>query len=209
MTFLQRTIIALAAGLLGGCSHDIPPPVTYAASRADDHTATPNPANENPDFHPPFGPFDVQVVFHIAKSNGGDPIAYGMRLDQHCAPSGDEAVFPYWRETRHPPKLGSHPLRFFQYAAYGFSEQRTVKRSRTGGQYLIVLKQVDRPILFLTKQGQDGYCTATAYTRIGGVKSARLDYIFVKVSGVMSADYVDVHGVDPRTGEKLVERLTP
>lgn len=199
--------IALAAGVIAGCSHAIPPPMTYASSQADDHTARPNKANDNPHFHPPFGPFDVQVVFRIDKSNGGDPIAYGMRLDQHCTPSGKDAVFPYWRETRHPPTLGSHPLRFYQYAAYGFSKQRTLKKGRMGGQYLIVLKQVKRPILIVAKQDKRGYCTATAYTKVGRVKSARLDYIYVKLAGMMSVDYVDVHGTDMKTGKQVVERL--
>jgi len=200
---------ALAVGLCAGCSHGIPPPVAYRATQADDHTARPNPANDNPDFHPAFGPFDVQVVFRIEKSNGGDPIAYGIRLDPHCTPSGHDPVFPYWRENRHPPKLGSHALRFFQYAAYGFSKQRTTKRSRTGGEHLIVLKQVKRPVLIVAEQGKHGYCVATAYTRVKGVKNARLDYIYVKVAGMMSADYVDVHGTDMKTGDQLIERLTP
>lgn len=206
---LKTAGAALAVGLCTSCSHSIPPPVAYRVSKTDDHTAKPNPANDNPHFHPPFGPFDVQVVFRIDKSNGGDPIAYGMRLDQHCVPHGHDAVFPYWRETRHPPTLGSHALRFFQYAAYGFSSQRVLKKSRTGGKYLIVLKQVKRPILIVSYQGSSGYCDATAYTLVDGVKNARLDYIYVKVAGMMSADYVDVHGTDVKTGGKLVERLTP
>ena len=205
----QLAGLALAAGLTIGCSHNIPPPVAYSASKADAHAARPNPANDSPRFHPPFGPFDVQTVFHIEKSNGGDPIAYAIRLDQHCAPSGKDAVFPYWRENRHPPTVGSHALRFYQYAAYGFSKQRVLDRLESGGRYLIVLKQVARPILIVSRRGQDGYCEATAYTAVQGVKSARLDFIYVKVAGMASADYVDVHATDTRTGDKLVERLTP
>lgn len=203
----RRIAAALAAGLLAGCGHHIPPPVSVAHARAGEEVARPNPANRNPHFHPPFGPYDVQVVFRIDKSNGGDPIAYGMRLDQHCTPVGNDAVFPYWRETRHPPTLGSHALRFYQYAAYGFSSQRTLHKSSMGGRYVVVLKQVHRPILIVTGLGKNGCCTATAYTRVEGVKSARLDRIYVKVAGVMSADYVDVHGTDPSTGDQLVERL--
>ncbi len=201
--------IALAVGLLAGCGQQIPPPVAAARDAADNDAARANPANSNPRFHPPFGPYDVQVVFRIDKSNGGDPIAYGMRLDQHCAPAGDAAVFPYWRETRHPPTLGSHALRFYQYAAYGFSSQRTLEKGRRGGRYRVVLKQVSRPILIVTKRGDDGCCTATAYTRVKNVKRARLDRIYVKVAGAMSADYVDIHATDTGTGSRLVERLEP
>jgi hypothetical protein len=74
---------------------------------------------------------------------------------------------------------------------------------------VVVLKQVDRPIVIVTKQDQDGHCAATPYTTVRGVKNAHLDFIFVKVAGLMSADWVDVHGTHPKTGEKLVERLTP
>lgn len=203
-----RLQIAWALALALGCGHSIPPPVQVVPADADDHTAQPNPANADPKLDPPFGPYDVQTVFYIAKSNDKDHVDYGMRLDRHCVPTGDDAVFPYWRELEKTPPTGSHPLKFHQYMAYGFSEQRTLKKGRTGGRYRVVLKQVDRPILIVSKQGDDGRCTATAYTTVKGVKHARLDYIFVKVAGMASADWVDVHGTHPETGAELVERLT-
>lgn len=202
----------LAAAPLIACSAPaIPPPVTYpsSSSKVDEHTAKPNPANADANLNPPFGPFDVQTVFYISKSNDGDHVDYGMRLDQHCAPVDENAVFPYWRELDHPPPVRSHPLTFFQYFAYGFSEQRSLERGPSGGKYLVQLKQVKRPILIETKQGPEGRCVATAYTLIQHEESARLDYVFVKVAGTMSADYVDVHGTNIATGQALVERLTP
>ncbi len=208
--FLVRVGILLgAAGLALGCGHSIPPPVTYASTKVDDHTAKPNKANDDKKLRPPFGPFDVQTVFYIAKSNDKDRVDYGMRLDQHCVPIGDNAVFPYWRELQHAPPVRSHPIKWFQYAAYGFSEQRVLKRGRMGGQYLVQLKQVNRPILIVTGQDADGHCSARSYALIQGVKSARLDYIFAKVAGAMSVDYIDVHGTDTSTGKKLVERMKP
>ncbi len=117
-------------------------------------------------------------------------------------------MFPYWREFEHPPPVRSHPLKAIQYLAYGFSEQRLLERSPRGGKYLVRLKQVDRPILIVTGLGADAQCAATAYTKVRGVEAARLGHIFVKVSGFAGAEYVDVHGVDAKTGQKLVERLT-
>jgi hypothetical protein len=116
-------------------------------------------------------------------------------------------MFPYWRELAHPPPVRSHPLSFLQYAAYGFSEQRRLDSNASGGQYRVQLKRVDRPITIVTAVGPDGVCTATPYSTIQGVKGARLGHIFVKISGFASADYVDVHGSNPKTGEPLVERL--
>jgi len=68
---------------------------------------------------------------------------------------------------------------------------------------------VNRPILIETKQGPDGRCVATPYTLVQHVENARLDYVFVKVVGTMSAEYVDVHGTNVATGQALVERLRP
>jgi Domain of unknown function (DUF4833) len=202
-------VLAAVAFLAVGCGHTIPPPVRFASVNADDHTAKANPANRDPNLEPPFGPFDVQTVFYIDKSNDKDRVDYGMRLDQHCVPTGDDAVFPYWRELEHAPPVRSHELSFLQYQAYGFSEQHTLKKERTGGQYMIRLKQVDRPIVIVTTQVERGYCAATAYTTVLGVKNAQLDHIFVKVAGLMSADWIDVYGLHPKTGAELVERMTP
>lgn len=195
-----------------GCSHSIPPPVRYTptSSKGEQGTAKPNALNDDRNLNPPFGPFDVQTVFYISKSNDSDHVDYGMRLDQYCAAPGDDAIFPYWRELSDPPPVRSHPLKFLQYMAYGFSEQKRLEANRMGGKYLVRLKQVDRPILIVTKQDADSHCSATAYVRIGNVKSARLDHIFAKVAGTMGqVDYIDVHGSDTQTGQALVERLTP
>jgi hypothetical protein len=209
----RSSVNALVAVALGvGCSPPaIPAPVAYPTSstKVDDHTAKPNAANADVNLRPPFGPFDVQTVFYISKSNDKDRVDYGMRLDQHCAPVGDSAVFPYWRELQHAPPVRSHPITFFQYAAYGFSEQRPLEKTNTGGKYLVQLKQVNRPIVIVTQQGPDSQCIATAYTRVQAVEGARLEYIFAKVAGLMSVDYLDVHGIDTKTVQALVERLSP
>jgi hypothetical protein len=206
MCFLART--AACWWLALGCSSPtVPAPVTAPASKTDSHAAQANPANDDRNLKPPFGPFDVQTVFYIEKSNDKDRVDYGMRLDQYCAPVGDQAVFPYWRELQHAPPVRSHPISFFQHLAYGFSEQRALSRAPNGGRYLVRLKQVDRPILIMTKQDAARHCTATAYTKILAMKSAKLHHIFAKVAGSMSVDYVDVHGTDLKTGRALVERL--
>ena len=205
--FARTGLFSIWLGL--GCSSPTipaPEPVIAAAS-TDSRAARANPANEDRNLKPPFGPFDVQTVFYIEKSNDKDRVDYGMRLDRYCAPLGDQAVFPYWRELQHAPPVRSHPLSFFQHLAYGFSAQRALARDRSGGRYLVRLKQVERPILILTKQDAARHCTAMAYTKIQGVKSAMLHHIFAKVAGSMSVDYIDVHGTEPETGRALVERL--
>src|ERR1022692_4639671 len=93
-----------------------------------------------------FGPHDVETVFFISKSDDHNRVDYGIRLNDHCAPVGDDAVFPYWREFEHPP-VRTHSLGVFEYVPYGFSEQRLVHRTPTGGDQLVRLKQLERPIL--------------------------------------------------------------
>ena len=191
-----------------GCSPPtIPEPVTVASVKMDEKSAAANPANADPLLKPPFGPFDVQTAFYISKSNDKDRVDYGMRLDQHCAPLNEDTVFPYWRELEHAPPVRSHPITFFQNFAYGFSDQHLVSRSTSGGQYRVQLKQVERPIVIVTAKDEAAHCMATAYATIQGVPNAKLDHIFVKVAGSMSADYVDVFGSNPKTGAALVERL--
>ena len=201
--------VACAIAVMGCSSPKIPPPVTAVAAKSDVQAAKPNPINDDKLLKPPFGPYDIQTVFYIAKSNDKDRVDYGMRLDRYCAPISDDAIFPYWRELQHAPPVRSHKISWIQYAAYGFSEQRTLAKSKHGGRYLVQLKQVDRPILVVTQQDKDGHCASESYTKIQGVKSAKLDHIFAKVSGLMSVDYIDVHGTDTKTGKALVERMIP
>lgn len=207
VTTRTATCALLALLALPACAPSIPPPVERATTRAGDPPAKPNPANSDPSLRPSFGPFDVQTVFFINKSDDHNRVDYGMRLDSHCAPVSDKAVFPYWREFEHAPPVRTHPLKFYEYAAYGFAEQRVVEKSSTGGRTLVELKEVTRPILIVTRRSKAGYCAATAYARIQGNPHARLDHIFVKLAGILDVAYVDIHGSDPRTGAKLMERL--
>ncbi|HEY0464585.1 MAG TPA: DUF4833 domain-containing protein, partial [Polyangiaceae bacterium] len=75
-----------------------------------------------------------------------------------------------------------------------------------GGDYALRLKQVGRPIGIATRRGDSGRCIATARTTIGGV-NAELTSIYVKLSGPLSVQYIEVKGRDFRTGKALVERL--
>jgi len=204
---MTRSLVLGLGALALACRPAIPPALMTAPAKPGPHAAVANPANADPNLKPAFGPFDVQTAFYISKSNDRDRVDYGLRLDQHCVPLGNQAMFPYWRELEHAPPVRSHPLSFFQYMAYGFSEQRVLARTDAGGQYRVNLKQVDRPVLVVTTRDVEGHCTTTAYARIKGVANAKLDHIFVKVAGPMSVDYVDVYGSDPKTGDALVERM--
>ena len=154
-----------------------------------------------------FGAHDVETVFFINKSDDHNRVDYGIHLNEHCAPTGDDAVFPYWREFENSPPVRTHTLGIFEYVPYGFSEQRLVHRSLTGGDLLLRLKQLDRPIAVRTHKEADGHCTATAYARVGGVEGAQLVSVYAKLAGATSVDYVDIHGKNTQTGADVVERV--
>jgi len=154
----------------------------------------------------PFGPHDVETVFFIDKSVGRNRVDYGIHLDDHCAPTNDGAMFPYWRLFESSPTTRSS-LGVFEYVGYGLSEQRLVHRTQTGGDQLMRLKQLDRPILVTTKKEADGHCSAIARARVAGVEGAVLASVYVKLSGPLSVDYIDIHAKHPQTGADLVERV--
>lgn len=154
-----------------------------------------------------FGTNDIQTVFFISKSDDHNRVDYGIRLSDHCAPTGDAAMFPYWREFENSPPVRTHSLGVFEYVPYGFSEQRLVHRSPTGGDQMVRLKQLDRPILVRSKKEADGHCTAIAYARINGVEGAELTSVFAKLAGAMSVEYIDIHGKNPQGGADLTERV--
>jgi len=154
---------------------------------------------------PVFGANDVPTVFFINKSDDGNRVDYGIRLDATCSATSDEAVVPYWREFE-PPPVHTKELGAFAQMGYGIAAQRAVKRGPAGGDYALRLKQVGRPIGIATRRGANGRCIATARTTIGGV-NAELSSIYVKLSSPLSVEYIDIKGRDFRTGKPIVERL--
>jgi hypothetical protein len=156
---------------------------------------------------PSFGANDLETLFFIAKSDDRNRVDYGMRLDTHCAPLGEEPVFPYWREFEPPPPVRTKPMGAFSKLGYGISVQKVLKRSDAGGEHAIRLRQVDRVIYITTSKGTDGRCSALVRTKIAGIDYAELASIFVKLSGPISVSYVDVKGKDLATGRALEERL--
>ncbi len=153
-----------------------------------------------------FGAHDVRTVFFISKSDDKSRVDYGIRLNEHCAPTGDDAVYPYWHEFDYNPPH-THTLNMFEYVPYGFSEQRLVHRTQSGGDQLIRLKQLDRPILITTKKEADGSCSAMARARVGGVEGAQLVSVYAKLAGPMSVDYIDIKGKNLASGADVTERV--
>jgi hypothetical protein len=156
---------------------------------------------------PIFGANDVQTLFFISKSNDRNRVDYGMRLDTHCAPYGEEPVFPYWREFEPSPPVRTKSMGAFSKMGYGISTQRVLRRTAAGGEIAIKLKQVDRAIFVTTSRGVNGRCEALVRTKIASVEYAELVSIFVKLSGPLSVSYIDIKGKDLATTKPIDERF--
>jgi hypothetical protein len=157
---------------------------------------------------PAFGPNDIQTVFFFNKSDDHNRVDYGLKLDGKCVPVGDEALFPYWRELENPPPVKTHTLKFIEYAAYGVSEQKVLKRPGQT-EIAIKLRALSRPITVVTEKDATGKCRAVAHAKIGEVADAELSSAYIKLSHGWSVEYVEVHGRDPKSGKDLTEKLLP
>jgi hypothetical protein len=159
---------------------------------------------------PAFLKCDVPTVFYISKSDDRNRVDYGIHLDEHCVPVGNDAVFPYWREFENSPPVRVHTLGMFEYLAYGISEQKTITRTPTGGVYLVRLRQLDKtPVGIITAKGPDGHCTSQARSQING-REAELVYVYVKLRAggfTPSVEYVDLHGRDLESHLGVSERI--
>jgi hypothetical protein len=156
---------------------------------------------------PSFGANDIETLFFISKSDDMNRVDYGMRLDSHCAPYGDEPVFPYWREFEPPPPVRTRMLGAFAKMGYGISTQKVVRRAADGGETTIKLRQVGRLIFITTSRGENGRCIALVRTKIANIQYAELFSIFVKLSGPLSVSYLDIKGKNLATGKPIEERL--
>ncbi len=161
---------------------------------------------EEAGMEPKFGPNDIQTLFYISKSDDKNRVDYGLRLDANCLPVGDDPVFPYWRELEDAPPERTHPLKFFEYAAYGVVG---VKSSRTehGADISLKLKPLSRQLIVSTGKGPDGKCRAVVRTTIADVQGAELKSAYIKLKYGWTVDYVDVFGKHPVTGADISERL--
>jgi hypothetical protein len=151
-------------------------------------------------------PHDITTVFFISKSDDHNRVDYGMRLDHDCVPPPN-AVFPYWHEFE--PKERTHALGTFEGRAYGLDTQRLVAQSGSGGEYVIKLKPFDRPIAISTRKQPDGRCVAIAHIKIDGVEGAEFFDAFAQLGGLLSVEYIELHGRDPKTGTRITGRIKP
>jgi hypothetical protein len=149
---------------------------------------------------------DVETVFYISKSDDHNRVDYGIHVDSTCAPTGNDAVYPYWREFEPPPPVRTHKLGVFEGRAYGISSQRTIKKTDDGGIQEMRLRQFDSMLITITTKKERDGCVAHAVTTIAG-KQAELLSVHVTLKGLMSVDHVVVYGTDLQTRAPIEQRI--
>src|SRR5690242_9963726 len=112
-------------------------------------------------------------VFHIDRNKNRNQVHYGVHLDAHCQPLGDEPVYNYWlRREEDPPVV--QPVKFFQQAAYGFQKQNV----ESDGRIEVRLRALPDRQLVVRVASVSGSCKAETFMTIDG-KQAYLDKVFV------------------------------
>ncbi|MGC4115600.1 MAG: DUF4833 domain-containing protein [Myxococcales bacterium] len=156
---------------------------------------------------PEFGPTDVPTVFFVSKSDDRNRVDYGIRLDAACNPEGKDPVVAYWREFENSP-VTTHGLNLPEREyAYGVAEQEELPRSQAGAQMRVRIKALSRDIVLTTFKDARGQCRAVATTTVARVPDAVLESVYLSLRKPRDVAYLDIHGLDPRTGQRMIERI--
>lgn len=139
------------------------------------------------------GPWDVDSLFFISKSENHNQVHYGVRLDAACKPVGPRPVFAYWRMLEEGP-TATAPLLDREQAAYGLDEAQVVFGSATSPRVRIRLRSFpDRPIVVRPELRGD-HCVASVVCDIRG-EAARLERIHVVIGMFWSVRSVTLEGM--------------
>jgi hypothetical protein len=155
-----------------------------------------------------FGPHDVQTVFAIGKSDDGNQVQYGLRLDEQCKPVGKEPVVGYWRTYDLGPTSPLLPFSWMDKLAYAIDRQAVFPRGPEGPAAEMTIRTASKRLieLFVTP-GPDGTCRGEARTPLRG-RPAVLKLIYVKLTGIF-IDWVELRGVALDDGQEVKERVRP
>ncbi len=146
------------------------------------------------------GPACPEELFRIARNKNANQVVYQARQAAPGTLDPEEPVEAYWlmlAEDGH--REGMNLIE--KVMAYGFSAEP----AEDGNGFLVTLKaKKDRPLRLTVRDG-----CPVALARIGRAEGV-LRRIFVHATGealIPRVDYVELFGVDPRTGRALYEKI--
>jgi hypothetical protein len=172
-----------------------------ASEARDTHTAAAEIADEAQETRPALR--DPRSVFFIQRNKNRNEVHYGIRLDDGCAPLGDEPVYNYWLRLEEGPGV-TKPVQLFQQAGYGIARQTV----RAGAVEIVLRALDDRPVRVTASKREDGRCAVEAFLDIAGAP-ARFDKAFVFAEEgflLPSVKYVELYGMR-EDGSPVRERI--
>jgi hypothetical protein len=156
-----------------------------------------------------FGPHDVPNVFAIGKSDDGNQVQYGLRLDADCKPVGPEPVQGYWHTYDEGPAAPLLDLNWLDRTAYGTEQQKVSPRGPGGPAVSMIIRTAPtRLIEFWVTVAPSGACRAEARTPLLG-RPAVLKLIYLQLGGFILPQWVELRGLAIDDGAELKERVKP
>jgi hypothetical protein len=150
---------------------------------------------------------EVPTAFFISKSENKNQVHYAVKVDDACAPVGNEPVRPYWRMLELGPSA-TEPMLGHEMPAYGLASQRVTERSGAGGTVQVTLRAYpSRVLTIVLAKAPNGQCTATTHTTIGG-HHAQLQSIHLMLR-FLGVDSVILQGTARGTGQPVREVVKP
>ena len=142
----------------------------------------------------------TQEIFHIERSKNKNVVRYDARIDKDGLLDPKEPVFSYWLE----PSGKTRPVNTFDRTFfYGFR----VRKAKSGDfWHFTITAAKDRPMKLYLKDG-----VPRAEGRVAGttVFLQKLYVRFAEDTTIPKVLYVDLFGVDVKTGDKRHERFVP
>jgi hypothetical protein len=142
---------------------------------------------------------DVRSVFFVAKSENRNEVHYAVRVDEACAPVGDEPVFPYWVLGEEGGR--EEDLLPLEHQAYGLGAQRVAERTGSGGAVDLTLRALPTQRVRVQTWRGPGGCEGHASTEVPGAW-VELVRVYVEIGwlgiGAISLEGLDQNGATVR-----------
>ncbi|MGK7886846.1 MAG: DUF4833 domain-containing protein [Crocosphaera sp.] len=130
---------------------------------------------------------DLKSVFNISKTDNGNQVHYGIRLNQDCLPQGNNPVYVYWKLENNT----TEGLLDLEKPAFGIASQ-----SVSGNQVSLEInglknRGISRPITIKTFASPSGDCQGQAWIKIQQ-NQAQLSKIHLNLKDVVRIPGFDI-----------------
>lgn len=159
--------------------------------------------HSKPDTRFPLLPGTISRLFYVQRDPNSNTIVYELNTDNHGELDPEEPVHPYW--IKYNERGQREELNFIQRKfAYGL-----VQKAEGNGRYDIRFVCYKKLPLTLMKANDGKYHIFATIAQ----KQVILNRIFVKIEGgsfwLPNVVYVEMKGMDPATGQEVVDRFKP